>query len=170
MATPFRLELVTPERILFSGTAEEVSMRTDEGEIAFLAHHEDFIGALDITVLVVHAPNQSEQAADTEAPALKAAVHGGFVHVTDDGVTILASVAELAPEIDVERARRALLAGEERLASQGPTEIARGGESEEGQTERPRGAVLALLASEAPEAAIARAKVRLEAAGAPATS
>jgi F-type H+-transporting ATPase subunit epsilon len=169
MPTPFQLDLVTPERILFSGTAEEVAMRTDEGEIAFLAHHEDFIGALDITVLAITAPNESEQSLEIEAPTLNVAVHGGFVQVTDQGVTILAAVAELAAEIDVDRARRALALSEERLQSQGPTEISRT-PGEEASLEHPRGAVLALLASDSPEAAIARAKARLHAAGAPAMS
>jgi F-type H+-transporting ATPase subunit epsilon len=165
MPTPFHLELVTPERILFSGSAEEVTMRTDEGEIAFLAHHEDFIGALDITVLVIRAPGQGGQAPE-EGAELRAAVHGGFVHVTDDGVTILASVAELASEVNVERARQALTRGEERLSSEGPTALHLGGESDDAQAIHPRGAQLALLAADSPEATIARARARLSAAGA----
>src|ERR1700688_4067211 len=99
MATPFHVELVTPERVLFSGEADEVSMRTDGGEIAFLAHHEDFIGAVDITVAKIHVVDAAATDADS-GEDLIAAVHGGFVHVHPEGVRILAGVAELAAEID----------------------------------------------------------------------
>ncbi len=107
MATPFHVELVTPERVLFSGDADEVSMRTDDGEIAFLAHHEDFIGAIDITVVRLHLVDGTSSEPEG-GDDLVAAVHGGFVHVDSHGVAILASVAELAAEIDVDRARAAL--------------------------------------------------------------
>ena len=82
---PFHVELVTPERVLFSGEAEEVSMRTDEGEIAFLAHHEDFIGAADITVVRVRSHTAvPARPGDAEGSELRSAVHGGFVHVDQD--------------------------------------------------------------------------------------
>ena len=172
MPTPFQLELVTPERVLYSGSCEEVSLRTDEGEISFLAHHEDFVGALDITVLIVQGlgPEPAPSSAEPAGTSLRAALHGGFVHVDDRAVTILAGVAELAGEIDVERARRALAGAEERLSAEGPTEVSRAEGDGEEQRYHPTGAALALLAPESPEAAIARARVRLEAAGASSSS
>jgi F-type H+-transporting ATPase subunit epsilon len=48
---------------------------------------------------------------------VRAAVHGGFVKVADNKVTIVAGVAELAEEIDVERAQRALEAAEGQLSA-----------------------------------------------------
>ena len=126
MATPFHVELVTPERILFSGEADEVSMRTDAGEIAFLAHHEDFIGAVDITVTRIHVVDGANSDADA-GEDLVVAVHGGFVHVHPEGVRILASVAELASEIDVERARAALAAAEADAGDRGAVRRARRG-------------------------------------------
>jgi F-type H+-transporting ATPase subunit epsilon len=159
VATPFVVELVTPERVLFSGEVEEVSLRTDEGEIAFLANHEDFIGALDITVCKL-TPAGSE-----DAQPILAAIHGGFVHVDDSGVKLLAGVAELGSEIDVARARAALSAAE----SQVPGEPAAGHGEEsavEGEGAIARsGAMLALLEPEAPAQVARRARVRLEAAG-----
>jgi F-type H+-transporting ATPase subunit epsilon len=160
VATPFVVELVTPERVLFSGEVEEVSLRTDEGEIAFLAHHEDFIGALDITVCKLTPASGGE---DTQ-PVL-AAIHGGFVHVDDSGVKLLAGVAELGSEIDVARARAALTAAESQVpgepaASHGD-ELAADGEGAIARSP----AMLALLEPEAPAQVARRARVRLEAAG-----
>ncbi|HLI15444.1 MAG TPA: ATP synthase F1 subunit epsilon [Acidimicrobiales bacterium] len=156
MAATFRVELVTPERVLYEGEAEEVSMRTDEGEIAFLARHEDFVGAVDISVVRIAGPG----AAAGEGTEVRAAVHGGFVHVDAEKVQILAGVAELAGEIDVARARRALEAAEARA------EVVEAGPEAVPGAERLVGAMLGLLAPDSAEAARRRARVRLEAAGA----
>ena len=168
MATPFHLEVVTPERVLFSGEVDEVSMRTDGGEIAFLARHEDYVGAVDITVAKLSVVTDVQSAGDVEVSTLLIAVHGGFVHFDGEGMTILATIAELGSEIDVERARQALVLAEERFATEGPAtkpDAAVGEETEESPT-RLTGAMVALLAPDSAEAAVARAKVRLEAAGA----
>lgn len=164
MATPFHLEVVTPERVLFAGEVVEVSMRTDGGEIAFLARHEDYVGAVDITVARLSVVDGGE---DAESAEVRIAVHGGFVHVSEDGMTILAGIAELADEIDVDRARAALSAAEERFAEEGPATkpAALEEESVEGASSHLTGAMVALLAPDSAEAAVARAKARLEAAG-----
>ena len=159
MATPFHVELVTPERILFSGEADEVSMRTDAGEIAFLAHHEDFIGAVDITVAKIHLVEGADREGGDE---IVTAVHGGFVHVHPEGVRILASVAELAGEIDIERARAALAAAGE-VTEERATEHAEGAGGE-GEV-APSPAMIALLEPESVDARSRRARIRLEAAG-----
>lgn len=156
MATPFHVALVTPESVLFDGDVEEVSLRTDDGEIAFLARHEDFIGAVDITCARLSVSEASE-------PIL-AAVHGGFVHVEASGVKILASVAELGTEVDVARARQALAAAESAAPRETSERDAHEAEGEEAIALSP--AMLALLEPDAPEQAARRARVRLEAAGA----
>ncbi|HEX2039118.1 MAG TPA: ATP synthase F1 subunit epsilon [Acidimicrobiales bacterium] len=105
---PLQVELVSPERILFSGEAEMVIARTEGGgDIAFLTGHVPFVGALGIGPVRIKPVG-----AATEE---RAAVHGGFVEVKDDRVTILSDVAELASQIDVERARRAKEDAERRL-------------------------------------------------------
>lgn len=93
-----QVELVSPERILFSGEASMVVCRTDGGEIAFMAGHAPFLGAMGIGVVRIH-----QEGGDV----LKAAVHEGFVEVKDNRVIILSDVAELPDQIDTERARRA---------------------------------------------------------------
>ena len=92
------VELVSPERILFQGEAEMVIARTTDGEIAFLSGHAPFIGALGIGQVRIQLEGGGEESA---------AVHGGFVEVSNNRVTILSDVAELADQIDVERARQA---------------------------------------------------------------
>ena len=93
------VEVVSPERILFSGTARVVLCRTTEGDIAFLTGHAPFIGALGIGAVTIGHDGDGGQDL--------IAVHGGFVEVRDDKVTILSDVAELAGQIDVGRARDA---------------------------------------------------------------
>jgi F-type H+-transporting ATPase subunit epsilon len=93
-----QVELVSPERILYSGEAEMVVCRTaGGGEVAFLTGHAPFLGALDTGLVRVKTSGGEEVAA----------VHGGFVEVRDNRVIVLSDVAELAKDIDTARAQRA---------------------------------------------------------------
>jgi len=103
---PLDVALVSPERILFSGEADMVICRTTEGEIAFLSGHAPFVGALGIALVRIKLADGTEE---------RAAVHGGFVEVRDDRVSILSDLAELPDHIDVERARRAKEDAERKL-------------------------------------------------------
>jgi F-type H+-transporting ATPase subunit epsilon len=94
------VELVAVERRLWSGTATSVSAQTTEGEIGILPGHEPVLGQL------VEGGVVRIRTTDNEVVA--AAVHGGFLSVTGEGVSILAEAAELADEIDVEQARAAV--------------------------------------------------------------
>ena len=102
-----QVELVSPERILFSGEAEMVVCRTAGGEIAFLTGHAPFLGTLGIGIVRVHPEGGGE--------VVKAAVHEGFVEVKDNRVIVLSDVAELPDHIDAERARRAAEDAERRI-------------------------------------------------------
>ena len=110
---PLEVQLVSPERILFSGEADMVVTRTLDGEVAFLAGHAPFIGALGEHVARVHLSDGNVQ---------RVAVHGGFVEVSANRCTLLSDVAELPDHIDVERARRAREAAEARLREGDDTE------------------------------------------------
>ena len=102
---PLQVELVSPERILYSGEADMVIARTvGGGDIAFLPGHSPFVGALEIATVTLRTPEGDQLVA----------VHGGFVEVSNDTVTILSDVAELADQIDVERARQSMDAAERR--------------------------------------------------------
>jgi F-type H+-transporting ATPase subunit epsilon len=93
------VELVAPDRMIWSGEAEMVIARTTDGDIGILPGHEPTMGVL------VESPVRIRRAEQDE---LVAAVHGGFLAVTRDSVSILAEVVELAEEIDAGRAREAL--------------------------------------------------------------
>jgi F-type H+-transporting ATPase subunit epsilon len=108
------VELVSPERILWTGEADMVVARTlGGGEIAFLTGHAPFVGALDIGQVKIHP---------AEGPDELFAVHGGFVEVSHDRVTILSDVAELASQIDVARAQAAAERAESALRSEADVE------------------------------------------------
>ena len=112
------VQLVSPEKILYSGEAVGVIARTLEGgDIAFLSGHAPFIGALDIHTVVIHP---AETGADVVV-----AVHGGFVEVSENRVTILSDVAELPDQIDAGRAEAAKAAAEEALRSNADDDAAK---------------------------------------------
>src|SRR4051794_27243564 len=124
------VQVVSPERVLWTGAAEMVRCRTVEGgDIAFLTGHAPFVGALDTGVALVRPVDGEDELV---------AVHGGFVEVSDNRVSILSDVAELASQIDLDRAREAKERAERRNAEEGNGEA---------------------------EAALRRAHVRIEAAG-----
>ena len=93
------VEVVSPERILWTGEAQMVLARTiGGGDVAFLTGHAPFVGALDVHTVEVTAEDGGKEII---------AVHGGFIEVSHDRVTVLSDVAEVASQIDVERARAA---------------------------------------------------------------
>ena len=97
------VEVVSPERILYSGEATMVVCRTLDGEIAFLNNHAPLIGVLGIGPVRIY---------DGDTLVERVAVHGGFVEVSNNKVTILSDVAELASQIDLRRAEEALARAE----------------------------------------------------------
>jgi len=86
MATT-QVELVTPDGVLFSGEAEMVVCRTAGGDIAFLANHMPYVGALGPHPLRIVHP------AAGGAEELRFEVGGGFVEVNDNKVVILCDAA-----------------------------------------------------------------------------
>src|SRR5438309_1417054 len=104
---PLHVSVVTPEREVWSGEAGFVVARSEGGEIGVLPGHAPFLGALKHSfVKIVH-----EEGGIT----LFIAVHGGFIEVYEDRVTVLARAAEPAEEIDVEAARAAKERAEQAL-------------------------------------------------------
>ncbi len=94
------VELVAVERRIWSGEASFVFARTTVGEIGILPGHEPTLAQLEEAGVV--------RIDGTDGESVTVAVHGGFLHVTGEGVTILAESAEMSDEIDESRARSAL--------------------------------------------------------------
>jgi F-type H+-transporting ATPase subunit epsilon len=102
-----QVELVSPERILYSGEATMVVTRTVEGgEVAFQPGHAPFLGALTENHTRIYLPDGRIQ---------DLAVHGGFVQVTGTKVSILSDLAELSQDIDVPSVERRVAELEEHL-------------------------------------------------------
>lgn len=114
-AGTMRVEVVSPERVLFSGEATQVITRTlGGGEVAFLPGHAAFLGALTENHTRVYLADGRIQ---------NLAVHLGFVEVGADHVTILSDSAELEEDIDVARARSAKERAEEQLRKEHSSEV-----------------------------------------------
>jgi F-type H+-transporting ATPase subunit epsilon len=89
MAT-FHFDLVSPEKLLFSGEVEQVDIPGTEGDFGVLAGHAPVVSIVRPGILTVRA-NGSEQ---------KIVVFGGFAEVSSKGLTVLADVAVAAEDID----------------------------------------------------------------------
>ncbi len=95
MAKPFKLEVVSPESIVWSGEAEMLITRTTEGEIGVLADHEPTMAALATGSTVIHP---------VDGDPVTVALHGGFLQIFRNEVTLLTDRAEVATG-DAEEAR-----------------------------------------------------------------
>ena len=82
------VELVSPERILWSGEADMVLARTSEGDIAFLTGHAPFIGALGQGTVAIEPAGGGQR--------VEVTVDGGFVEVSNNRVTILSDGADVS--------------------------------------------------------------------------
>ncbi|MEV7806391.1 F0F1 ATP synthase subunit epsilon [Microbispora sp. NPDC088329] len=95
-----RVGVVSPEREIWTGDADMVIAKTVDGEIGIMPNHAPVLGVLvEGGVLRVKRGDEGD---------LVAAVHGGFISVADNDVSILAEAAELGSEVDVARAKDAL--------------------------------------------------------------
>ena len=100
-----QVEIVTAERVVYSGEVEAVIAPGTEGQLGILPHHAPLMTSLAPGELVVRADGQEEILA----------ISGGFIEVRPDRVIVLADQAERADEIDLERAEAAMKRAEERL-------------------------------------------------------
>ncbi|GAA3044936.1 F-type H+-transporting ATPase subunit epsilon [Streptomyces olivoverticillatus] len=98
MAAELHVELVAADRSVWSGEANLVIARTTSGDIGVMPGHQPLLGVLESGPVTIR----------TAEGTVVAAVHGGFISFADDQLSLVAEVAELADEIDVKRAERAL--------------------------------------------------------------
>ena len=96
------VELLMPDRTLWSGEAGMVIAKTLDGDIGILSGHSPVFGILSPGSLVRIREVPGD---DDPGDVVRAAVRDGFMSVTDDRVSILASVGQLAGEVDVAAAR-----------------------------------------------------------------
>ncbi len=94
---PLKLEIVTPERLAFSDEVDAVVLPGIEGELGVLPHHAPLVSMLGLGELRIRKGATIESFA----------IVGGFLQVRPDKVVVMAETADLASEIDLEKAREA---------------------------------------------------------------
>lgn len=103
--TPFKLKIITPEKIFFDGETEQITVRTTEGDTGILAGHERYVANLPSGPVKIKVDGNFKLAALSE----------GTVKVSKDSVTIIATAIEWADEIDIEWAKRSEKEARERM-------------------------------------------------------
>ena len=110
MANTLLVNIVTPERSLYSGPVNMVTLPGSSGQMGILPGHAPLLSTLDIGEIILHVGNDSRFIA----------VSGGVVEVRPDKVTILADTAESPEDIDASRAAEALARAQQLLATNPP--------------------------------------------------
>jgi len=106
MAEELLLEIVTPEKMAFSGEVEEVTLPGTEGEFGVLRGHETLLSSIEVGEMSFTAGNKKQYYA----------VNTGYAEVTATKVTVLVETAESADLINKERALRAKERAEEKMS------------------------------------------------------
>lgn len=101
----FKVEIITPDRVFYTGDADMIEFNTADGEIGVYRNHIPLTTVLVPGVVTIHEGDVQKVAA----------VHAGFAEILNEKVTLLAEVAEWPEEIDLNRAEAAKERAEERL-------------------------------------------------------
>ena len=104
---PILLEIVTPERLAYSDTVDAVVLPGSEGELGVLPHHAPLLSMLGVGELRIRKSGAEESFA----------IVGGFLQVRPDRVVVMAETADMASEIDLEKAQQARREAEQELES-----------------------------------------------------
>jgi F-type H+-transporting ATPase subunit epsilon len=110
-----KLEIVTPDGLVFSGEVDEVTAAGSEGEFGVLPGHAPFLTTLKVGMITIKRGTE----------VLYFFVNSGYAEVGPDKVLVLADSAERAEDIDVERAKEAMKRAEERLKKREEIDFAR---------------------------------------------
>lgn len=105
--TTFHFELVSPEKLIFSGEVEQVDVPGEEGDFGVLKDHAPFVTPIRPGVLTIHADHK---------PPTMIVVRGGFAEVGPNGVTVLAQEVTPVDELDPAQIAQAIKDAEEDIA------------------------------------------------------
>ena len=114
MAT-FRFDLVSPEKLAFSGEVDQVDIPGTEGDFGVLAGHAPVIAGVRPGIITVTAGGRQE----------KIIVLGGIAEVNDKGLTVLTEVATSLEELDRVQLAETISEMESKLAEQEGSELDR---------------------------------------------
>jgi F-type H+-transporting ATPase subunit epsilon len=104
---PLQLEIVTPEKLAYSDEVDAVVLPGSEGELGVLPHHAPLVSTLGAGELRLRKGGQEESFA----------IVGGFLQVLPDRVVVMAETADMASDIDLEKAQEARRQAEAALES-----------------------------------------------------
>ena len=96
--TPFDLKIITPEKTFFEGNTEQIIVRTVSGDIGILAGHAPYVAN------IVSSPFRIK----IEGEFRTAAISGGLIKVSADGVTVVTSAGQKEFERAEQKLRRAM--------------------------------------------------------------
>lgn len=102
----FKLKIVASNKVFFDGEAQQLVLPVSDGLMAFLAHHENVVSAIDIGEMKI---------TKADGGIIEAFVGDGFIEYFDNSATVVCISAELPEEIDANRAEEALQRAEEQL-------------------------------------------------------
>jgi len=102
-----RLEIVTPERLVYEDDVDAVTLPGSEGELGVLPHHAPLVTTLGVGELRIRKAGVEENFA----------IVGGFLQVRPDRVVVMAETADMASEIDLEKAQEARREAERAIES-----------------------------------------------------
>jgi F-type H+-transporting ATPase subunit epsilon len=111
---PLLLEIVTPERLAYSDTVDAVNLPGSEGELGVLPHHAPLVSMLGVGELRIRKGGTEESFA----------IVGGFLQVRPDKVVVMAETADMASDIDLEKAHEAQRSAERLLEEAEPADTA----------------------------------------------
>lgn len=106
----FDLEIITPDRIFWSGKASMLELNTTEGQVGIYKRHIPMTMILEPGIVTIHMEGEKKEAA----------VHTGFLEILPDKITVMAEIAEWPDEIDLNRAKEAEQRAERRLQAHDP--------------------------------------------------
>ena len=108
----FKCKVITPLNLVFEGMITDLTAIGESGEFELQPRHEPFLSPLKVGMMTL-----VEKLGNSETRDISLAVHGGFLDMNGEEVVVYASSAELADEIDLERAKAAKKRAQELLES-----------------------------------------------------
>ncbi len=112
--TPFKLQIITPEKVFFDGETEQIIVRTTVGDVGILNGHEPYCAAFGISQMRIMFNGEFRRASTS----------GGAIKVSKEKTVVLAQTCEWADEIDVDRANAAKQSAEEKIkAAESDTQL-----------------------------------------------
>ena len=105
----FAVDIISPERVFYSGEADFLELTTSEGEIGIYKNHIPMTNILSPGIVKIHKGSEVEEAI----------IMSGFVVILKDRVKVMAEVSEWPDEVDKARAEEARIRAERRLKEGG---------------------------------------------------